>query len=105
MAPALSDDVPPDSAERSHQLVARDDRKPAAHAGKGNFRRMTPVEATTLLAEPLDVKVERLLPVRDRLVERVALRVQAWKIGRIGVVAALFLRREDKLNLFVVSMP
>jgi len=43
VAATLADLLPALSLKRPHELLARDDRKPAAHAGSGNLRLMTPI--------------------------------------------------------------
>ena len=57
------------------------------------------IERTPIFPQPFDIQLKRLVCIRGRLIERVALRMQARKVGCVDVVAALLLGGKYKLNL------
>lgn len=59
------------------------------------------LERVTVCTQTLDVERQGFLGVRDRVLEVVALSVQARQLGRVDVIAALVLGLEDELDVGV----
>jgi hypothetical protein len=96
---SLASDFPSVAFEGFDQTLSGYDRQGRSRRD----RELTPdhpsFERAPVFAYPFDVECKCLLRIRSRLIERVALGVQAWKVRGVDVVAALVLRGEDKLDL------
>lgn len=100
VASPLPYDLPANLLERTNQSERR--RRPVAARSRRNWK-LSPDDAcadtSAFLAKSFDVQRERFLGVCRGFLERVALGVQPGKVRCVDVVAALFLRLEDKLDL------
>lgn len=66
--------------------------------GPGTSAGSPSVKRASVFAHPLDVERKRLLGIRRRFIEGVALGVQTGKVRGVDVVATLVLWSEDKLD-------
>jgi hypothetical protein len=101
---ALTDGFPALLAKRLDEALAGNDRLTRAHAGSGNLAANDAhVERLAVFAESLDVEDNRLVGASHRVIDIVALRMQAGEVGGVDVVAPLFLGLKYKLYLAVIG--